>query len=425
MAGKQIAYNADAYPYFFIDTNGDGKASEDEAKAANQYDSWTGRLMKAAYNYQVSVKDPGAFAHGGKYVIELLYDSIADLNQKLSTPVDLSKAHRLSAGHFAGADEQFRHWDGEAQGLVPGTCAKCHTATGLPQFLKEGVNITNPASNGLNCATCHNDLAKFTRYEVNAVKFPSGASITFGDKNDANLCINCHQGRESKVSVDKAIGALKDDEVSDKMTFRNPHYFAAGATLFGTQAKGAYEYDGQQYNGAHPHVANGFTCTSCHDTHLLTVQVEKCSGCHPMVKTEEDLQKIRMSPVDFLGDKDTTQGIAVVIQKMADKLYAALQKYAKEKAGKGIVYSGSSYPYFFTDTNDNGQADADELDAKNAYATWTPRLLRAAYNYQWVMKDPGAFAHNGQYILQILYDSLKDVGGDVVGLTRPPLPAAK
>ena len=132
-----------------------------------------------------------------------------------------------------------------------------------------------------------------------------------------------------------------------------------------------------------------------------------------------------MSPVDFLGDKDTTQGIAVVIQKMADKLYAALQKYAKEKAGKGIVYSGSSYPYFFTDTNDNGQADADELDAKNAYATWTPRLLRAAYNYQWVMKDPGAFAHNGQYILQILYDSLKDVGGDVVGLTRPPLPAAK
>jgi hypothetical protein len=46
-------------------------------------------------------------------------------------------------------------------------------------------------------------------------------------------------------------------------------------------------------------------------------------------------------------------------------------------------------------------------------------LLRAAYNYQWVQKDPGAFAHNGKYILQVLYDSIADIGGDVTGLTRP------
>jgi hypothetical protein len=33
-----------------------------------------------------------------------------------------------------------------------------------------------------------------------------------------------------------------------------------------------------------------------------------------------------------------------------------------------------------------------------------------AKNYQWVAKDPGAFAHNGKYILQVLYDSLQDLG---------------
>ena len=36
-----------------------------------------------------------------------------------------------------------------------------------------------------------------------------------------------------------------------------------------------------------------------------------------------------------------------------------------------------------------------------------------------VAKDPGAFAHNGKYILQILYDALKDLGLSVSGMTRP------
>ena len=64
-----------------------------------------------------------------------------------------------------------------------------------------------------------------------------------------------------------------------------------------------------------------------------------------------------------------------------------------------------------------GQGAADE--GEEAFASWTPRLLKAAYNYQWFSKDPGAFAHNPKYVLQFLYDSLKDVGGDVAGMTRP------
>ena len=34
------------------------------------------RLLQAAYNFQVTLKDPGGYAHNGKYHIELLYDSI-------------------------------------------------------------------------------------------------------------------------------------------------------------------------------------------------------------------------------------------------------------------------------------------------------------------------------------------------------------
>jgi hypothetical protein len=439
VAGTAIGYNPAANPYWFIDTNEDGQISEDEAVSDNRYVNWTGRLLKAAYNYQVSVKDPGAFAHNGKYIIELLYDSTEDVNTKLSSPVDLSTANRIDAGHFAGSEEAFRHWDEEESGKVPGTCAKCHTADGLPMFLGEaalssdqvtGVNIGVTPANGFLCSTCH-DTSNFpNRYPVTAVKFPSGAILSFSPDPetpaDANLCIECHQGRESKVSVDAAItrSGLTDDEAATeekKLGFRNPHYFAAGATLFGTEAKGAYEYDGQEYNGQFLHVEGFNTCVNCHNVHTLVVQVQACSGCHTTVKTEEDLATIRMDnpKVDYDGDGDTDEGIAGEVQTMHEALYTAIQAYAKDTAGVPVQYNAAAYPYWYQDPNENGEIDEGE----EAYATFTPNLLRAAYDYQWVAKDPGAFAHNGRYVLQFLYDSLQAVGGDVTGMTRPAVTA--
>ncbi len=428
---KPVAYDAASYPYFFNDTNGNGKVDTDEAKSDNGYKSWTPRLLEAAYNYQTSIKDPGAFAHNAKYTIEYLYDSIADLNTKLSTPVDLSKAHRTDAGHFDATAEAFRHWDEE--GVVAAGCAKCHSATGLPQFISEaaassdgatGIVVSQPLSSGFSCTTCHSDLTTFNRIQVDKVKFPSGAIVSFGEKVDANLCINCHQGRESTVSMNAAItkaGAATDDTVSDKLSFRNPHYFAAGATLFGTEAKGAYEYTGQEYNGRFMHVETMSTCTSCHDAHALTVNVQMCQACHQTVKTAEDLNTIRApgDTTDYDGNGNNTEGIGAEVKNMSDALYTAIQDYAKTKAGTAIVYDPAAYPYFFADANGNGKVDEGE----KAFASWTPRLLRAAYNYQWVNKDPGAFAHNGKYIMQVLYDTLKDLGANVSSMTRPPVVA--
>ena len=42
---------------------------------------------------------------------------------------------------------------------------------------------------------------------------------------------------------------------------------------------------------------------------------------------------------------------------------------------------------------------------------------RQAYNYQDSTKDPGGFAHNSSYTLQILFDSIQAVDGDVTGMT--------
>ena len=84
------------------------------------------------------------------------------------------------------------------------------------------------------------------------------------------------------------------------------------------------------------------------------------------------------------------------------------------------------YPYFFIDNNDNGIADKDEAKFPNKYNAWTPRLLKAAYNYQFVTKDPGAFAHNPTYTLQILYDSIADLGAKVrVDLSKAKRPKSR
>jgi hypothetical protein len=421
VAETPLVYDPQTHPYFFIDTNANGQADAAEVNSDNQYNAWTARLAKAAYNYQVSIKDPGAFAHGGKYIIQLLTDSLEDVNSALSQPVELADAHRIDDGHFAGSEEAFRHWD--AEGAVPATCSKCHSATGLPLFLKDGATVSVSPSNGLACSTCHNDLTTFSRYEVTEVEFPSGAALSFGESVDANLCLNCHQGRESTVSMNALTEGLDDNAPSDQLRFLNIHYFAAGATLFGTEAKGAYEYDGQTYAGRFTHVDDFDTCTDCHTAHGLDVKVEECGACHDGVESEEDLRTIRMSSTDYDGDGNATEGIAEEIDTMREALYTAMQTYAENVAQTAIVYHPQNHPYYFVDTNGNGQADPDEAVSDNRYNAWTPRLLRAAYNYQYSTKDPGTFAHNSAYILQVLYDSLADLGTevevDMADMTRP------
>jgi hypothetical protein len=407
-ANAPIAYDSHAHPYFFKDTDGNGQVDPNEAKSANKYAPWTPRLLKAAFNYQVSVKDPGAFAHNGKYIIQLLFDSIEDLDATL-----VATLTRNDAGHFAGSNEQWRHWDED--GKVSGGCSKCHSATGLPFFIQEGVSASQPLSNGMLCTTCHNAMPAFTRYEVKTVTFPSGAKLDTGNPG-SNLCISCHQGRQSTVSVNTAVAGLDADTVSDKLSFLNVHYFAAGATLFGTAAKGAYEYEGKTYAGRFAHVSSFDVCTECHETHTGELKTNGCSGCHGGTKNP---RYIRKTAKDFDGNGNKTEGLSYEVTGVADILYGAIRDYAANVAKTPILYDPHANPYFFKDANGNGVVDEGE----DKYTAWTPRLLRAAYNYQYAQKDPGAYAHNGKYIIQVMYDSIADLGTqvpvDMSQMTRP------
>jgi len=267
---------------------------------------------------------------------------------------------------------------------------------------------------GVQCVACHNPvtLSKTT------VVFPSGVEVTAGDDS---RCMECHQGRESKVSVDaklakfgenldpdKVPAPYKDDAGKDvNLGFSNVHYFAAAATLYGSVAHGGYEYDGLIYDAKNTHVEGFATCTGCHDPHTLQVKVDKCAECHEGVSTVEDLKKVRMvsSAKDYDGDGNVTEGIKGEVDTLTEALFAQIQSYA-EAHGGAISYDAHVYPYF------------SGADGK-AYAAWTPRLLKAAFNYQYVQKDPGAYVHNPKFVIQFLIDSIADLGGDVATYTRP------
>ncbi len=76
------------------------------------------------------------------------------------------------------------------------------------------------------------------------------------------------------------------------------------------------------------------------------------------------------------------------------------------------------------DADKDGQPDKNDQDANINYnGNWIPKLLKAAFNYQYTQKDPGKFVHNPKYVIQFLIDSIEDLGGDVSSYTRPEVPA--
>ena len=320
-------------------------------------------------------------------------------------------AEWASSPHANRAAEAFKHWNKE--GTIPTQCARCHSTPGFLDYLgadgtAPGV-VDHPAPVGtvITCVACHNSKT----LALTSVTFPSGLKVE-NQGADAR-CIACHQGVESTSSVMKSIAGMDDDKVESKLQFINVHYAAAGAMLFGTMARVGFEYPGQTYIGRFQHREPYTRCTVCHETHTASVKVNDCAGCHREVVDKASLHKIRVSKDDRDGNGDINEGVAQEIDHLRERLLAAIMAYAKSVSGTPIVYEIDVYPYFFVDTNNNGVADKEEATFPNRYHAWTPRLLRAAYNYQFITKDRGAFAHNPTYAAELLYDSLNDLGAKV------------
>jgi len=460
VAGTPIAYDFAElqHPYFFIDTNGNGVIDGEENGDENDFNAWTPRLIKAAYNFQCSLKDPGGYAHGGKYLIQVMYDSVESLSEMVSAPPErasLSRGrsvlngrrattaeangvgglHREDEGHFNGGSEAWRHWDED--GEVSSDCAKCHSATGLAYYLETGLDQEGAhLPNGMLCTTCHTTPPSLLA--AGPVTFPSGAVIDLGDSS--NLCMNCHQGRESKVSLDKKINGN-----AGPYSFTNIHYYPVGAIMFGTEAQGGYEFAGKNYEGRRywPNHNNMFgTCVQCHmgsdssrlkengdlsDHNVVTPNPADCVYCHGQDVSQPhpgaDPYWFKFSGIrpastpDYDGDGNVSEPLADEIKSLEMALYARIQAYGFSVLEKTIAYDTNSYPYFFVDTNGNGVVDPAEATRTNGFTKFDAPLLRAAFNFHASKKEPHAYIHNSRYIAQLLVDSIEHLGGNIAVYT--------
>ena len=307
---------------------------------------------------------------------------------------DPHQAAWAGSPHADRESEGFAHWDGDDPAVVPAGCAMCHAGAGYLDFL--GVDgtaagvVDNPAEPGvIECGTCHNDAVA----ALTTVTFPSEVIV---DVVSAEApCVQCHQGRASGLSVASAVEGVDADTVIEGQRFINVHYAAAGATREGSVANAGYQYDGKDYVGAFAHASGFDACAACHDPHSLELKLEGCV-CHGAV---QDAGTIRMGGTDYDGDGDTAEGVKGEIETLHAALLAVLES-------AGAVFDADSYPYWF---------DA----AGESFAAWTPRLLKAAYNYQLVAKEAGFYAHNPKYAIQLLIDGLADLGADVSAYARP------
>jgi hypothetical protein len=339
-------------------------------------------------------------------------------------------------------------------------CNQCHHGLGAIDYMKDRQGSLSArvlwGDATVVCITCHDTheskIEKNVRIPVklsynsafvDAAKNPSGGINKFMDGTDipdgktaipgtnppvspppvgnGKVCLFCHQGRESGLTVYSAIKSKVDPYTNPNqvisaagVSFINPHYLDGGSLLW---SRNAWEFF---FNG----VAQSYTagnanhqqlnCMDCHmgeanaenteGGHTWKPRVETCQQCHGPITKFEDI--VASGDYDGNGTVGTTfEEIGTIAPDgssgtgLFGQLLTALQ-------AKGIYYNPNSYPYFFTATG--GQ-----------FRAFTSNTLAASFNLAWSYKSGNCvYWHNAKYIVQVLQDSLRALGVTPTGV-RP------
>jgi len=322
-----------------------------------------------------------------------------------------------------------------------GVCLRCHSGIGYAMYVEGSAypSYTAPSTeqfpHQITCNGCHigTQYASPENRRLRRsgdVTFISGggAGSIEGTINAGNsaTCIACHQGRESGLTVFKALVGLGVDPYNGvdepaSRGFINSHYRAAGATLF---SKKGYEYQGKTYYNGNP-FHQTMLCTGCHMAesddeelggHSFEVRIDSgginikenisvCQKCHGTVTSFETIGALRdMDGDGALGSvKNEIEGLKTLITQelAAGKTCGAL-------VNNQIFYNPAGYPYFFTDTT-----------YTTGVQNWCESQLAAAFNLHFINTEPGVYAHNFRYAVQLLRDSYEDLTGAPLNGVRP------
>ena len=126
------------------------------------------------------------------------------------------------------------------------------------------------------------------------------------------------------------------------LRFSNVHYFAAGASLFGDEAQGAYQYADKEYVGRNMHAPGFQTCTDCHSTHHAGAGVRQVRDL-PCRRRDACRISASARPTST-ATRTSRKASSAEITALEEKLFAAMQTYAKDVAKKPILYDRSGVP---------------------------------------------------------------------------------
>ena len=315
--------------------------------------------------------------------------------------------------------EAWLHYDWRFVSTSPSTnraaCARCHNATAYVAKLgieSDESGIYNGSSDNdlagevLSCAACHTDIATGAVRTATAytATYSNGATQSFPNVGASNLCVRCHGARESGDSIKLSTGDFTN------LNFINSHYLAAGATVF---AGGGYEFTGQNYvnpnffqhdvvgiaNAAAPAASDAGPCVGCHmgtsANHTWEVVAKNSEGVITAINSE-------VCANCHAGSFSTTPE---KLELAKENLHASLAALEAAMAAKGI-YFYPAYPYFFTSPYIVGGTNTAFKNWESVYPGKGKDVMGAAFNYNLLEHDPGAYAHNRVYTRRLIFDSI-------------------
>lgn len=299
-------------------------------------------------------------------------------------------------------------------------CQRCHTTTGIIAYLAANADA-NPSEyvaplaynsnfkpEMLKCNGCHTDNVGTLRATGQITAAYTNAPHPYPDAGDSNLCLACHTGLESGESI------KNNADADGVLNFVNSHYLTAGGTVY---TASGYEYAGKSYANpeyyAHDKIGAG--------------DEGPCIGCHlsspekhtflPVAKGENGAITAITSTLCVTCHAGQYALTPAKLNAEEEDFAAALEALEAQLATKGI-YFASAYPYFYTAPYVAGGTNTAFTNWAGPYgvAVWKD-VMGAAFNFNLLEHDPGAFAHNRIYSKRLIFDAIDFLDNGIVDNT--------